>query len=71
MNLIITVVISAVIAFSLGAGLGFLLALRRQLRARKRAEEIIAAAEEEAERCLLYTSPRPRDLSTSRMPSSA
>jgi len=50
MNLIITVVISAVIAFSLGAGLGFLLALRRQLRARKRAEEIIAAAEEEAER---------------------
>ena len=34
-------------------------------------EKIDAASLEELEDCLLYTSPSPRDLSTSRMPSSA
>ena len=33
--------------------------------------EIISRAEDIAKACLLYTSPSPRDLSTSRMPSSA
>ncbi len=31
----------------------------------------VVLSQEEAEGCLLYTSPSPRDLSTSRMPSSA
>ena len=39
--------------------------------AEKKAEEMIKQAKKEAENCLLYTSPSPRDLSTSRMPSSA
>ena len=33
--------------------------------------DIIATVKADANRCLLYTSPSPRDLSTSRMPSSA
>ena len=33
--------------------------------------EVIPTRDEEAHPCLLYTSPSPRDLSTSRMPSSA
>ncbi len=33
--------------------------------------KILAAVKEEIKPCLLYTSPSPRDLSTSRMPSSA
>ena len=35
------------------------------------ADHIISQALNEASSCLLYTSPSPRDLSTSRMPSSA
>ena len=35
------------------------------------APKLLAALENLVERCLLYTSPSPRDLSTSRMPSSA
>ena len=34
-------------------------------------EKNLAAADEFTKPCLLYTSPSPRDLSTSRMPSSA
>ena len=34
-------------------------------------EPLTKLCEENAYRCLLYTSPSPRDLSTSRMPSSA
>ena len=34
-------------------------------------KKIIRGAFEEGDACLLYTSPSPRDLSTSRMPSSA
>ena len=37
----------------------------------RRAQEAAEAARPYSERCLLYTSPSPRDLSTSRMPSSA
>ena len=37
----------------------------------KTLQEGIALAKELNETCLLYTSPSPRDLSTSRMPSSA
>ena len=35
------------------------------------AEKLIGESLKELETCLLYTSPSPRDLSTSRMPSSA
>ena len=35
------------------------------------AEVVNCAIQEDANACLLYTSPSPRDLSTSRMPSSA
>ena len=34
-------------------------------------ETVVAEGRSQAEACLLYTSPSPRDLSTSRMPSSA
>ena len=34
-------------------------------------EKVLSASETESGTCLLYTSPSPRDLSTSRMPSSA
>ena len=33
--------------------------------------ELISCSADRADNCLLYTSPSPRDLSTSRMPSSA
>jgi len=39
--------------------------------AEKPYQEALAAAEKTYDDCLLYTSPSPRDLSTSRMPSSA
>ena len=41
------------------------------IRAPKDCDWINAAFDELADSCLLYTSPSPRDLSTSRMPSSA
>ena len=37
----------------------------------KSAEDMDEFVEDDVEGCLLYTSPSPRDLSTSRMPSSA
>jgi ribonuclease Y len=43
-------IVSSVVSLLLGAGLGLYIALRRQRRVRQRAQEIIAAAEEEAER---------------------
>ena len=39
--------------------------------AEKNEEKTSAESKEEPKHCLLYTSPSPRDLSTSRMPSSA
>ena len=44
----------------------------RELESKAKSErESNAHREKQLERCLLYTSPSPRDLSTSRMPSSA
>ena len=37
----------------------------------RRDAKLVAQAEEDAKACLLYTSPSPRDISGSRMPSSA
>ena len=47
------------------------LASASQLQQAERAQQVSDAMLKEAEACLLYTSPSPRDLSTSRMPSSA
>ena len=52
-------------------------AKRKARLAQKRAKKLLSsessvpAEKEEIRTCLLYTSPSPRDLSTSRMPSSA
>ena len=44
---------------------------QERLAAAKEKEEAAKAAAEEPKACLLYTSPSPRDISGSRMPSSA
>eukprot|EP00831_Metopus_contortus_P065228 TRINITY_DN58309_c0_g1_i1.p1 TRINITY_DN58309_c0_g1~~TRINITY_DN58309_c0_g1_i1.p1 ORF type:complete len:439 (+),score=134.36 TRINITY_DN58309_c0_g1_i1:150-1466(+) len=43
----------------------------KKRKEKKKREDAKRGEEEEKKRCLLYTSPSPRDLSTSRMPSSA
>ena len=45
--------------------------LRKKAEGFTTREAELEAAIDEAKTCLLYTSPSPRDLSTSRMPSSA
>ena len=57
------------LSWLLGAMFAFSVCLTSDLPAQE--TEKAPSTEQEKEDCLLYTSPSPRDLSTSRMPSSA
>ena len=75
-ELSLTATISIAVAAFLVGGVGGVVLIRMMtggtIRAAKRdAENIRQKASAEAEACLLYTSPSPRDAHESRMPSSA